>query len=48
MKEASDQGRINFIEKLEEDQTNPIAGGQEFIAAGMRNLLDEALGPELG
>ena len=46
MEEAGDEGRVDFVEQFEEDQTDPVTLWQESIAARMWELLNQAFGAE--
>ena len=48
IEKAGGQRRVDAVEELQEDQADRIALGRQAVAAGAGQLLDKALGAELG
>jgi hypothetical protein len=47
MKKPSGEGRVDFVEEFEKQQTDPISIGQESITAGVWEPFQETLGAQL-
>lgn len=43
---AGGQRRVDTLEDFQEDEADPVAVGEEPVATGVRQLLDQALGAE--
>jgi hypothetical protein len=46
--QACREGCVDFFEELEEDYADRVALADQLIAAGARNLFDQAFGAQLG
>ena len=47
LQNASGERSVKLFEQLQEEHAYLVAVGQQLIAAGMRDLLDQSLGPQL-
>ena len=46
--QASSEWGVNPLKQFQKNQADAIAVGQEAVAPGVRNLFNQALGPQLG
>src|SRR6516165_11125533 len=47
LQNASRERSVKLFDQLQEEHAYLVAVGQQLIAAGMRDLLDQSLGPQL-